>query len=247
MISRLDAQFGRVMDAVAPYKDNTYTMFFTDHGEYLGDFGLVEKWPAGVSDCLVHEPLMISGPGLPRGDVNDALCEMVDLVPTVFELLGIKEHFPHNGKSLVPTMLQGGAHKEYAFSEGGFLLSEEPFLEAGTFPYDIKGRLQHEQTELVGKVVSCRDREWTYVYRLYEPAELYSRADLGERHNLAGLPQYAAVEAKFREVILRWMVETSDLLPWKKDNRVPPVALPTPREQANQRLRLADSSDRLLV
>ena len=61
MITRLDDQFGRIMSRVEEfgYWDNTVTMFFTDHGEYLGDHGLIEKWPSGVSDCLVKEPLII--------------------------------------------------------------------------------------------------------------------------------------------------------------------------------------------
>ena len=85
-------------------------------------------------------------------------------------------------------------------------------------------------------MVACRDKEWTYVYRLYEPAELYNRAmDPGERHNLAGLPQHAATEAKMREVTFRWMVETSDCLPWKQDDRFPKVDLLTPRQQLEAR------------
>ena len=141
MVSRIDSQFGRIMSAldVHGHKDKTYTAFFTDHGEYLGDYGLVEKWPAGVSDCLTHEPFMLSGPGLPKGQVNESMCEMVDMLPTLFELNGIAEHFPHNGRSLVPTMKSSsGDHKAYAFSEGGFLLEEEPLLEHATFPYDKK-------------------------------------------------------------------------------------------------------------
>ncbi|KAK7426882.1 hypothetical protein QQZ08_006628 [Neonectria magnoliae] len=69
MISRLDNQFGRVMkrvDELGLWKD-TVTMFFTDHGEYLGDHGLIEKWPSGLSETLVHELLIIGGAGLPEG------------------------------------------------------------------------------------------------------------------------------------------------------------------------------------
>lgn len=67
------------------------------------------------------------------------MCEMVDLVPTVFELLGIPEHFPHNGRSLVDVIRQSlQYHKDFAFSEGGFLLEEEPLLEKAGFPYDLK-------------------------------------------------------------------------------------------------------------
>lgn len=61
MISRLDDQFGRVMAAVEKKVGASplYTFFFTDHGEFLGDSGLIEKWPSGLGETLVHEPLLI--------------------------------------------------------------------------------------------------------------------------------------------------------------------------------------------
>jgi arylsulfatase A-like enzyme len=175
MISRLDYQLGRVVSKLDQLWlwNETVTMFFTDHGEYLGDHGLIEKWPSGMSDSLVHDPLIIAGGGLPEGQVYTGMAEMVDLVPTVFELCGIAEHFPHNGKSLVPVLRDTSLeHKRYAFGEGGFLTVEEPLLEQAPYPYDIKAALQHEDTTLVGKAISLRSLEWTYIYRLYEPAEL---------------------------------------------------------------------------
>jgi arylsulfatase A-like enzyme len=80
---------------------------------------------------------------------------MVDLLPTVFELLGVRESFPHSGKSLVPTIKEERReHKRYAFSEGGFLVKEEPLFEWASFPYDRKAGLQHEDPALVGRAVS---------------------------------------------------------------------------------------------
>ncbi|KAK7214284.1 hypothetical protein V2G26_021462 [Clonostachys chloroleuca] len=200
MITRLDDQFGRLLnkvDELGLWKD-TVTMFFTDHGEYLGDHGMIEKWPSGLGETIVHEPLIIGGAGLPEGNTISAMTEMVDLVPTVFELSGIAETFMHNGKSWVPLLIGGETkHKGYAFSEGGFLLSEEPLLEQAPYPYDIKTALQHEDTTLVGKEISLRDKDYYYVYRLYEPAELYDRhKDLPEMHNLAELREYAAIVSK---------------------------------------------------
>lgn len=178
MIARLDDQLGEVVDKLksGALWDRTYTMMFTDHGEYLGDGNMIEKWPSGLHDVLTRDPLIIVGPDLPAGQINEAICEMVDLVPTVFELLGITETYPHSGKSLVSTIKTNSSqHKEYAFSEGGFLIREEPLLERAAFPYDRKAGLQHEQTELVGRAVSIRNKEWAYTYRLYEPSELFNR------------------------------------------------------------------------
>lgn len=255
MIARLDEQFGRILAAAQSLPDGaadrTVTLFFTDHGEYLGDHGLVEKWPSGLSDSLVREPLLVGGCGLPRGAVYDGMVEMVDLLPTVLQMAGVGEHFPHCGRSLCDVLTalsrrgDGGEegeppalphHKDYAYSEGGFLLREEPLLEHAPWPYDIKAALQHEDTALVGRAVSVRDREWTFVYRLYEPPELYSRArDPQELHNLAELPEYADVRQRLEANVLRWMVESSDFLPYQKDPRFPKVDLEDPMSQWEKR------------
>ncbi|WQF75678.1 Putative sulfatase, alkaline-phosphatase-like, core domain superfamily [Colletotrichum destructivum] len=247
MISRLDDQFGRVVERTKAlgHWDSTVTLFFTDHGEYLGDHGMIEKWPSGVSDSLTHEPLLVGGAGLPRGVVYDEMCEMVDLVPTVLQLAGVGEHFPHCGASLASVLASAGRdgrtglplrHKEFAFTEGGFLASEEPLLEQAPYPYDIKAALQHEDTTVAGKAVACRDRRWTFVYRLYEPAELYDRAgDPGELHNLAEVGEYADVRRRMEGVVLRWMVASSDFLPWQKDPRFPAVEMESVAEQFRKR------------
>ncbi|CAK7199871.1 hypothetical protein SEUCBS139899_002557 [Sporothrix eucalyptigena] len=245
MIARLDDQFGRLVDALDSlnlWKD-TVTMFFTDHGEYLGDHGLIEKWPSGLSETLVREPLLIGGCGLPAGHTVAGMTEMVDLVPTLLEMAGIGEHFPHNGQSWIPLLQDDPKRaytKKYAFSEGGFLTSEEPLLEQAPYPYDIKAGLQHEDTTLVGKAISLRNHEWTFMYRLYEPAELYSRAnDPHEIHNLAGVPEYASKVSELEKEVFRWLVETSDVLPWTKDPRFPETNLASPRDQIEERLRHA--------
>lgn len=243
MISRLDEQFGRVMSKLDTLglHDKTVTMFFTDHGEYLGDHGMIEKWPSGLSDPLVHEPLIIGGCGLPSNKTITQMTEMVDLLPTVLQLCGIDQTFPHNGKSLIPLMLQDAqSHRQYAFSEGGFLLSEEPLLEQAPFPYDIKASLQHSDTTLVGKAIAMRDQKYTYIYRLYEPEELYDRInDVGELHNLAGEERCKEVLGEMRAVMFRWLVEGSDFLPWHKDTRFPDVQLVSPEVQFEERKKRA--------
>ena len=180
------------------------------------------------------------------------MTEMVDLMPTVFELCSVPETFPHNGKSLLPLINKepGYKHKGFAFSEGGFLTSEERLLEKGMFPYDIKGKLQHEKTVIVGKATACRDKEWTYIHRLYEPGELYDRLnDPGERHNLIGQPQYSHIEAKYREIVFRWLVENADLMSWKQDFFHGPkakISFPTPREQLASRNQSAKKPEEMM-
>ncbi|MFF2958736.1 sulfatase-like hydrolase/transferase [Streptomyces sp. NPDC057963] len=56
MASRLDDQLGRITRAVeqAGAAARTVTLFFADHGEYLGDHGVIEKWPSAMHDCITR-------------------------------------------------------------------------------------------------------------------------------------------------------------------------------------------------
>ncbi|TLD21422.1 hypothetical protein PspLS_09126 [Pyricularia sp. CBS 133598] len=153
--------------------EDMVTMLFTDHGEYLGDHCLIEKWPSGLSESLVREPLIVGGAGLPESKTVSAITEMVDLVPIMLGFSGIGEHFPHNGRSWVPVL--------------------------------VGDETAQKKLGLVGKAISLRDEEWTYVYRLYEPPELYDRRlgrDPYEMHNLAAEPEHKAQVAAYEKEII---------------------------------------------
>jgi arylsulfatase A-like enzyme len=215
-----------VLEAVdlAGASERTVTFFFPDHGEYLGDHGLVEKWPSGQHDALLRNPLVVAGPGVAEGVVVDSMVELVDLLPTCLELAGTEARHTHFGRSLVPLLAgRHDRHRDLAFSEGGFLVSEEHLLERSPAPYAIKSAIQHEDPVTVGRVVSVRDQRWTYVHRLYEGPELYDRqTDPHETVNLAGRPDSVDVEVRLRDEVLHWLLETVDVLPWEPDPRFEP-------------------------
>ena len=233
MVSRLDDHVGRMLAALAAdpeVADRTVVVFLSDHGEYLGDYDLIEKWPSGLHDCLARDPLILAGPGIPESRVVDDMVELVDLVPTVHDLAGLTADWTHFGRSLLPVLGDPTrGHRHYTFTEGGFLAEEAHLLETPGFPYDLKGRAQHERPETVGKAVAVRSLEWTYVWRLYEPPELYDRsADPDELHNLAGTAATGSIEARLQGEILRHLVATGDVLPWATDPRFPTIDLPRP-------------------
>jgi arylsulfatase A-like enzyme len=228
MVSRLDDQLGRLQQAVerAGVAERTVTFFFTDHGEYLGDYGLVEKWPAGLDDCLLRNPLIVAGPGVAEGAVHDGFVEMIDLPATLCELAGTELGHVQFGRSLAPVLADPSReHRDAAYAEGGFRLDEERQNEQADFhPYQLKASLQHERPALVGRAVAIRTPEWTYVHRLYEDGELYDRrSDPAETTNLAGDPARAAVVDSLRRRILDWLVATSDVVPLERDPRMEPA------------------------
>ncbi len=123
-------------------------------------------------------------------------------------------------------VLDNPAHRirQRAFSEGGFAIDEQDLLERAGGEYARKARLQHEQPMLVGKAVSMRTDEYTYVYRLYESDELYDRgADPAETRNLIDRDDLAPVAAQMRDEILEWLFATADVIPWETDPRFPRV------------------------
>lgn len=233
MVSRVDAQLGRVMAAVerAGASGRTTTFFFTDHGEYLGDYGLVEKWSSGQHDVLLHNPLVIAAAGAPEGNCADSFVELIDLLPTVLEMAELEAQHTHFGRSLCHLLPDGArTHRDAAHSEGGFALHEEPLFERGRFPYDLKAELQHEDPLANGKVVTLRTERWTYCYRLYEANELYERkADPRELTNLSGRAEVADVERELRDQLLEWLFATSDVIPWQPDPRLDDTGALEPR------------------
>ena len=224
MVSRVDSQLGRVMTALddSGQDERSAVFFFTDHGEWLGDFGLVEKWPAALDESLVRNPLVVRLPGAPAGRVADSMAEMVDLSATLHELAGIEPRYTSFGRSLVPVVTgRTDVHRDLAFSEGGFDPGEEPVLEERIDgDYERKVGLMHDDITLCGKAVAVRSADWTYVLRRHDNDELYDRsADPSETTNLVDVERHAAVIAQMRSHILDWLLETSGVVPWERDPR----------------------------
>ena len=105
-IAFTDEQLGRVVGALreAGHAEDTLVLVLADHGE-----GLREHEEAGhgilIYESTLRVPLIVSGPGVPRGlVVNDAV-GTVDVVPTLLALLGLEAPADLPGRSLRPALL----------------------------------------------------------------------------------------------------------------------------------------------
>lgn len=88
IITHLDAQIGRILAAMdrLGLRDSTRIIFTSDHGLAIGRHGLMGK--QNMFDHSVRVPLVLSGPGLPRGERIDTRVYMQDIFPTVLSWAG---------------------------------------------------------------------------------------------------------------------------------------------------------------
>lgn len=84
-----DAQLGRLTEGLVELGllDSTAVVVTSDHGEGLGDHGLLEHG-TNLHDELVRVPLVIRAPGLPAGRRLRGAAQLEDLAPTLLALAG---------------------------------------------------------------------------------------------------------------------------------------------------------------
>ncbi len=82
---------------------NTYIVFSSDNGYHLGQHRLT-RGKQTAFDTDIRVPLIVAGPGVPRGKVVRQVAQNVDLYPTFVELAGGRIRHPVDGRSLVPLL-----------------------------------------------------------------------------------------------------------------------------------------------
>lgn len=89
LITYTDAQIGRILDALkASGKfEDTIIIFTSDNGLAVGKHGLMGK--QNVYEHSVKVPFIISGPGIPEGEIRNQLCYIYDIYPTLCERAGM--------------------------------------------------------------------------------------------------------------------------------------------------------------
>ncbi|MBN1370735.1 MAG: sulfatase-like hydrolase/transferase [Anaerolineaceae bacterium] len=234
MTEFLDHCLGLLLDALAQsgLEEDTAVFFFSDHGDYAGDYGLVEKWPSGMEDVLTRVPLVARIPGGAAGHTASAPVELFDVMATTLELTGIPAGHTHFARSLVP-QLQGrdGDAARAVFAEGGYARHEPHAFEGDPVrdaPFSIdpkqiyypKVRVQQEYPDSVGRAVMIRTVTHKLVQRPTGVSEFYDlRSDPLELVNRYHDPACAQDRAELEQRLLEWYIQTSDVVPFEQDPR----------------------------
>jgi arylsulfatase A-like enzyme len=190
-ISYLDAQIGRVLDALqtSPYAKNTIVVFAADSGVARGCHGLI-----GKQNCYEHSlrvPLIVSGPGIPAGKQTDALCYLFDVLPTLGKLCGVAAPPASEGLDLSAVLADPAK-------------TGRPQL---LFAYKTVQR-------------AMRDDRWKLIrYPLVDKTQLFDlQADPHETVNLADKPESAGQVKVFMALLKKEMAASGDTAPLEVAN-----------------------------
>lgn len=182
-ISLIDHQVGRIMIALqeAGLDDNTLVIYTSDHGDWMGDHGLILKGPM-FYEGLLRVGLIARGPGVKAGQVVNQPVSTVDLAATFMDVAGVSAQLPQHGQTLKPLLEGQPEQRTGALSEWDLL----------------PGRVG------VGLTLRCiRTEDAKLTLELKSGAgEMYDlRADPHEMNNVFDDPAYASLRARLTALI----------------------------------------------
>ncbi len=180
-IAHIDARIGRLLDLVRRrgWDERTAVVFWSDHGEMLGDKARLYK--SCFFEGAARVPLIVRHPARTgAGRVAPGLVSLVDLFPTLLGFAGAEPKPGAFGRSLLPLLAEPDRpHHEAVFSE----------FDRRTMVRDARHKL----------VVDDAGRD----LQLFD-----LQADPGETLNLAGRPDQREHTRRLRETLLRWLLAT---------------------------------------
>ncbi len=165
-ISYMDAQIGRVLDALdaTGRAQETIVVLWSDHGWHLGEKGITGK--NTLWDRSTRVPLIFAGPGIAKAAECGRPVELLDLFPTLLELTGMPARNALEGHSLAPQLKDAQAPRPW------------PAITT------------HNQGNH-----AVRTEQWRYIRYADGSEELYDmQRDPNEWLNLAGETKHAAIK-----------------------------------------------------
>ena len=168
-VTFMDEQVGRILNELdrLGLRESTVIVLLSDHGYHLGEHTFWAKM--NLHEEISRVPLIISAPGMKPGRTN-AISELVDLYPTLVELLGLSVPAKVQGDSLVPLL-------------------------KGTSVSGKKGAL----SIIPNKGIAIRTGDYAYMLYRDKKEELYDmRRDPKQFTNQVTNPEYAGVLKELR-------------------------------------------------
>lgn len=202
-ISGLDHHIGRLMQTLEDLRidENTLIVFSADQGIAVGSHGLLGK--QNLYEHTAKSPLVFAGPGLGHGRA-DALVYLLDIYPTVADLIGVA----------IPPGIDGVSFTRVLTGQ------------AKTARQDVFLAYRDVQRAL-------RDPRWKLIrYPQVDVTQLFDlRTDPHERRNLAADPAQARRVAQMTARMRRWQEQLGDRDPLTVEHPRPAAFTPPTGEE----------------
>ena len=188
-LSYLDYRLGKLFDFLRSegILDETLVFVVGDHGENIGDHGLMDHQYC-LNDTLLRVPLIVRHPELvPSGWKTDALVELRDLYPTILDLCDINVSLDESVSSF--SLGEDGYIDETTVGDREFVFAEytvpQPDLD------ELRSRTDDEETlaflDSLDQSLRCiRTDKWKLIHSTNNSQQLYNlETDSGETTDVA--------------------------------------------------------------
>lgn len=216
MLRMVDDQVKRFVEFLEDegLRDDTLLVFLSDHGDFVGQYGLMRKG-VDLPEATTRIPLLFDGPGVRSSSgPSEAHVSIVDLLPTLCDAAGAEVPAGVQGRSLWPLLTGEGEADEFesVYAECGYggrhsTPDDVPPIEAAS-----KNELNaHTQT---GRTAMVRRGRWKLAYDAEDGPELYDlETDPAETTDLSGDADRADVLAELLGDLASWSLRVRDTLP----------------------------------
>ena len=183
LISHLDRRIGDIIETLKKYGlfDNTIIVYAADNGLAIGSHGLLGK--QNLYEHSTKVPLIISGPGIPKNEVRDALVYLYDIFPTLTDLCSLPAPEDVDGKDFVSVIK--GKEKEVRSSL-----------------YTVYRNTVRAVRTDEWKLIRYPQRNYTQLFNL--------KQDPLEIDNLAALPENKTKVDEMVALLKKWYTLTND-------------------------------------
>lgn len=203
MIAMIDDAVGEIMQTLKDQglDDNTIVIFTADHGDYLGDHGMLFK--GGMHyQSLIRVPMLWHDPRQQQPETIDTLCSTIDFAPTIMKLAGVPAYQGIQGFDL--SKLIDGSEQEVDRKR---LLIEEDTYEVDVLGFDGQVRVRTLLKDNY-RISIFQDKDWGEIYDL--------DADPQEMQNLWDDPAHSQLRNELTWELLQAVVSADDRSPWPK-------------------------------
>lgn len=188
MISEMDYQVGRILEALERngLRENTIIVFAGDNGLAVGQHGLLGK--QNLYEHSIRVPMIMSGPGIPKGSTYDGFNYLSDIAPTLYDYLGVGR----------PATVEGRSH---------FSVFKQPRQFVRSIIYNVYGHWSRSFKSADGFKLILYNVEGVMHAQLFN-----LRKDPWEMQDLSAQPEYRQKVAELTNLLSKEMAATHDNL-----------------------------------